>query len=155
MTSTSLRDRLTDDLKTAMKAGETARVSAVRLIIAKMKEADIAARPKGIDRISDEDLVPVLRSMVKQRNDSIALYKQGNREELAAREQAEITIIEAYLPAGLDAAGLDAAVDAAIAQTGATSAKDLGRVMGALKSAHGAALDMGRANELARARLSP
>ena len=150
----SLRQRFTDDLKTAMKSGDTARLSTIRLIIAKMKEADIAARPKGVDHVTDTELVPVLRSMVKQRHDSVALYRQGNREELAAREEAEIAVIETYLPAGLDGEALERAVEAAIADTGATSARDLGRVMAALKSAHGAALDMGRANGLARARLA-
>ena len=150
----SLRTRLSDDMKTAMKAGETARLSAIRMIMARLKDADIAARPKGITQLPDEDLVPVLRSMVKQRQDSVALYRQGGREELAEREAAEIQLIEAYLPATLDDAGLEDAVAKAIADTGAASAKDLGRVMAALKSAHGAALDMGRANQVARARLA-
>jgi uncharacterized protein YqeY len=150
----SLRTRLTDDLKTAMKAGDTARTSTIRLVIARMKETDIANRPKGVEQTSDEDLVPVLRSMVKQRQDSVALYRQGDREELAAKEEAEITLIETYLPASLDGPALDEAVTAAISDTGATSAKDLGRVMAALKSAHGTALDMARANQAARARLT-
>ena len=150
----SLRTRLSDDMKTAMKAGETARLSAIRMIMARFKDADIAARPKGITQLPDEDLVPVLRSMVKQRQDSVALYRQGGREELAEREAAEMQLIEAYLPATLDDAGLEDAVAKAIADTGAASAKDLGRVMAALKSAHGAALDMGRANQVARARLA-
>ena len=84
----SLRTRLSDDMKTAMKAGETARLSAIRMIMARFKDADIAARPKGITQLPDEDLVPVLRSMVKQRQDSVALYRLGGREELAEREAA-------------------------------------------------------------------
>ena len=150
----SLRTRLTDDLKTAMKSGDTARTSTIRLIIARMKETDIAGRPKGVEQTSDEDLVPVLRSMVKQRQDSVALYRQGDREELAAKEEAEIALIEAYLPASLDGPALDEAVASAITETGATSGKDLGRVMAALKSTHGTALDMARANAAARARLT-
>ena len=150
----SLRDRLSDDLKTAMKAGESARVSTIRLIIARMKDADIAGRPKGADHVTDDELVALLRSMVKQRHDSVALYRQGGREELAAKEEAEIALIGTYLPATLDGAGLEQAVTNAIADTGAKSAKDLGRVMAALKATHGAALDMGRANQVARARLT-
>ncbi len=150
----SLRTRFSDDLKTAMKAGDSARVSTVRMIIARMKEADIASRPKGVTQVSDDDLVPLLRSMIKQRHDSVTLYRQGGREELAEREEAEIRLIEHYLPASLDEAGLDQAVSRAIDETGATAAKDLGRVMAALKAAHGATLDMGRANQVARARLA-
>ena len=146
----SLRDRFTDDLKTAMKAGEKARVSTIRLIIARMKEADIAARPRGVDRVSDEDIAALLRSMVKQRRDSIALYRQGGREELAAGEEAEIAVIETYLPAGLDDAALLGAVADAIASTGAAGPKDMGRVMAALRASHGAELDMARANAIVR-----
>ncbi len=150
----SLRARFSDDLKSAMKAGEPARVSTIRLIIARMKDADIAGRPKGADQVTDDELTALLRSMVKQRHDSVALYRQGGRDELAAKEEAEIALIEAYLPATLDGAGLDEAVTKAIADTGAASSKDLGRVMAALKAAHGAALDMGRASQVARARLA-
>jgi uncharacterized protein YqeY len=149
----TLRTRLSDDLKVAMKAGEAARVSTIRLVLAKIKDADIAARPKGVDQLPDDELVGVLRSMVKQRHDSVALYRQGGREELADKELAEIKLIEAYLPASLDDAGLEAAIASAIEETGATSIKDLGRVMAVLKAAHGASLDMGRASQAARARL--
>ena len=151
----TLRTRLTDDLKAAMKSGDAPRVSTVRMIIAKIKEADIAARPKGVREVPDDDLLAVLRSMVKQRHDAIVLYRQGGRDELAERESAEIRLIETYLPPTLDEAGLADAVDQAIAATGATTVKDLGRVMAALKSAAGASLDMGRANGIARARLAP
>ena len=149
----SLRDRFTDDLKIAMKAGEKARVSTIRLIIARMKEADIASRPKGVELVPVEELAAMLRSMVKQRRDSIALYRQGGREELAAGEEREIAVIEAYLPAGLDEGQLDRAVADAIAATGAASPKDMGRVMAALKASHGTALDMARANAAVRVKL--
>ncbi len=150
----SIRDRLTDDLKTAMRAGDTARLSAIRLISARVKEADIAARPRGVERLPDEELVPVLRNMVKQRRDSAALYHQGNRPELAAKEEAEIAVIEGYLPAELDPGALDGAVADAIAETGAAGPKDIGRVMAALKAKHGGGLDMGRANAAVRAKLA-
>ena len=149
-----LRERFTDDLKIAMKAGEAKRVSTVRLIIARMKEADIASRPRGVERVGDDELVAMLRGMVKQRRDSIALYRQGNREELAAGEEAEIAVIDTYLPAALDASGLDRAVDEAIAASGASGPKEIGKVMAALKAAHGAALDMGQANAVVKAKLS-
>ena len=149
----SLRDRLSDDLKTAMRAHDAARVSTIRMITARVKDADIAARPSGVASLADDQLVPLLRNMVKQRRDAAELYLQGLRPELAAKEEAEITLIETYLPAGLDAAALAAAVDAAIAETGASSPKEMGRVMAALKAAHGAALDMGAANAAVRQKL--
>ncbi len=149
----SLRDRLGADLKAAMKGGEGLRVSTIRLVLARMKEVDIAARPKGVERVADDDLIPMLRSMVKQRHDSVALYRQGGREELAEREAAEIGIIEAYLPQGLDEAGLERAVMDAIAGTAAAGPRDIGKVMAALKASHGGGLDMARANALVRARL--
>ena len=150
----SLRDRFSHDLKTAMRAGDAPRVSTIRLVLARVKDADIAARPTGVAALADDQIVPVLRNMVKQRRDSVELYNQGNRPELAARELAEIAVIEAYLPTGLDGAALAAAVDDAIAATGATTPKDMGRVMAALKQAHGAALDMGAANAAVRQKLA-
>ena len=149
----SVRARLTDDLKTAMKAGDALRVSTVRMVMARLKDLDIAARPKGVERIGDDEVVGALRNMVKSRSESAAMYRQGDRGELAAKEDAEIAIIEAYLPVPMDDAALEAAVDAAVAQSGATGMRDMGRVMAALKTTHGAALDMARANLLVKARL--
>lgn len=149
----SLRDRLSDDLKAAMRAHDSALVSTIRMITARVKDADIAARPTGVEHLADDQLAPLLRNMVKQRRDAAELYLQGLRPELAAKEEAEIKVIEAYLPAGLDAAALDAAIDAAIAETGASSPKEMGRVMAALKAKHGAALDMGAANAVVRQKL--
>lgn len=149
----SLRTRLTDDLKTAMKAGDAMRVSTVRMILARLKDLDIAARPRGVERIGEGEIVSALRNMVKSRSEASAMYLQGGRAELSAKEDAEITIIEGYLPAPMQGADLEAAVDAAIAQAGATGMRDIGRVMAALKTTHGAALDMARANLLVKARL--
>lgn len=149
----SLRPRFSADLKTAMKAGDTLRVSTVRMIMARLKELDIAARPKGVEQIGEEEVVSALRNMVKSRAEAAAMYLQGGRAELAAKEQAEIAIIEDYLPAPMDDSALHAAIDAAIAQTGASGLRDMGRVMAALKAAHGATLDMTRANALVKARL--
>ncbi len=150
----SLRAEFTETLKTAMRAGDAARVSTIRLINAKLKEADIAARPKGIAAIPDDEIQTMLRGMVKSRRESVALYEQGNRPELAAKEMAEIAVIEAFLPQAMNQAAVEAAVDAAIAETGATSVKDMGKVMGLLKSRHGAALDMAIANPFVRAKLA-
>jgi uncharacterized protein len=150
----SLRAEFTEALKTAMRAGDAARVSTIRLMNAKLKEADIAARPKGITAIPDDEIQAMLRGMVKSRRESVALYEQGNRPELAAKEMAEIAVIESFLPQAMDQAAVEAAVAAAIAETGASSIKDMGKVMGLLKSRHGAALDMAIANPIVRAKLA-
>ncbi len=150
----ALRDQFTEQLKAAMRAGDAPRVSTLRMITAKLKDTDIAARPKGVPQIPDEEILAMLRGMVKSRRESVDLYRQGNRPELAAKEEAEIAVIEAFLPAQLDDAALAASVDAAIAATGATAVKDMGRVMAALKERHGAALDLSRAGPIVRAKLA-
>ena len=147
-----LRSRFTEEMKAAMKAGDAPRTSAVRMIIAKLKEVDIAARPSGVDKVPDEQVTSMLRGMVKSRRESVDLYRQGGRADLQAKEEAEITVIESFLPQQMDDAQIAALVDAAIAETGATSVKDMGKVMAALKK-HGGALDMARANPLVKARL--
>jgi uncharacterized protein len=151
----ALRDQFSDQLKASMRAGDAPRTSTLRMVVAKLKDSDIAARPKGITAIPDDEILAMLRGMVKSRRESVELYTKGNRPELAAKELAEITVIESFLPAQMDAATLDAAVAAAIAETGAAAMKDMGKVMGALKAKFGAALDMGAAGPLVRAKLSP
>lgn len=150
----TLRTRFTDEMKASMRAGDAPRTSTIRMIMAKLKDTDIAARPRGGDPVSDDEITAMLRGMVKQRREAAELYVQGNRPELAAKEQAEIVVIEAFLPQQMDDAALQQAVDRAVAETGATSPKEMGRVMAALKAAHGAALDMGRIGPLVKARLS-
>jgi uncharacterized protein YqeY len=150
----SLRDQFTDQLKVSMKAGDSARTSTLRMILAKLKDTDIAARPKGIDKVSDDEVLSMLRGMVKSRRESEALYQQGHRPELAAKENAEIAIIETFLPQQMDDAAMEAAVTGAIAEVGATSIKDMGKVMAALRAKHAAALDMSKAGPLVKARLS-
>jgi uncharacterized protein YqeY len=150
----ALRDQFTTDLKTAMKAGDAPRVSTLRMILAKLKDTDIAARPKGIAAIPDDEIMAMLRGMVKSRRESVALYAQGNRPELVAKEEAEIAVIEAFLPQQMDEAALTEAAAAALAETGAASIKDMGKVMAALKARHGAALDMARAGAVVRAKLA-
>jgi uncharacterized protein YqeY len=151
----SVRERFSDALKTSMKAGDSARTSTMRMIMAKLKDADIAARPKGVTAIPDDEVMAVLRGMVKSRRESVDLYRQGNRPELAAKEEAEIAVIEEFLPQAMDDTAIAAAVDKAIADTGAASPKDMGKVMAALKAAHGAALDMSRASPVVKAKLTP
>jgi len=123
------------------------------MIQAKLKDTDIAARPKGVTAVPDDEIFAMLRSMIKSRRDAVALYKQGGREELAAKEEAEITVIEEFLPRTLSGERLEAAVKEAIAATGAASAKDMGRVIGALKAKHGASLDMGATSAAVKAAL--
>ncbi|MBB5372677.1 GatB/YqeY domain-containing protein [Acidocella aromatica] len=150
----SLREDLTAAVKTSMLARNAERTSALRMIQAKLKDTDIAARPKGVEQVSDEEILAMLRSMIKSRRDSVALYRQGGREELAAKEEFEIAVISEFLPQTLEGEALEAAIKEAIAATGAVSAKDMGKVVGALKAKHGAALDMGVASAAVRAALA-
>ena len=150
----SLREQFTDQLKVSMKAGDTARTSTLRMIMAKLKDTDIAARPKGIDKVPDDEVIGMLRGMVKSRRESVVLYEQGNRPELAAKETAEIVVIEAFLPQQMDDAAMAQAVADAIAAAGAASIKDMGKVMAALRASHAGTLNMSKAGPLVKARLS-
>ncbi len=149
----ALREQFTEHLKAAMRAGDAPRVSTLRMILAKLKDTDIAARPKGIPAVPEEEIVAMLRGMAKSRRESVDLYRQGNRPDLVAKEEAEIAVIESYLPQQMDAAATEQAVAAAIAALGATGIKDMGRVMAALKAQHAATLDMARVGPLVRAKL--
>jgi len=147
----SLRDRFMDELKAAMRGGDAARVSTLRMIQARLKDTDIAARPGP--PVDDAAIVGMLRGMAKSRAESVAMYRQGGREELAAKEEAEIAVIEGFLPRQMDDAAMEAAVAAAVAETGAASIKDMGKVMAALKAKHAATLDMAKAGPMVKARL--
>lgn len=149
----SLREKLTAAVKESMLARNAERTSALRMIQAKLKDTDIAARPKGVEKVSDEEIQAMLRSMIKSRRDSVALYRQGGREELAVKEENEIAVIAEFLPQTLEGEALAAAIAEAIASTGATSAKDMGKVVGALKAKHGASLDMAVASAAVKAAL--
>jgi len=149
----SLRDQITAAVKTAMLARDAERTSTLRMVQAKLKDTDIAARPKGITAIPDDEIFAMLRSMIKSRRDAVALYRQGGREELAAKEEAEISVIEEFLPQTLAGDALAAAIQAAITESGATSAKDMGKVIGALKAKYGAALDMAAVSPAVKASL--
>ncbi len=148
----TLRTAFSDALKTSMKAGDAPRTSTLRMILARVKDADIAARPG--DPLTDDAITAVLRGMVKSRRESVDLYRQGHRPELAAKEEAEIAVIEGFLPRQMGDAALAEAVAEAVAATGAAGPKDMGRVMAALKAKHAAALDMARATPLVKARLA-
>lgn len=147
----SLRDRFMDELKAAMRAGDSARVSTLRMIQAKLKDTDIAARPGP--PVDDAGIIAMLRGMAKSRAESVTMYRQGGREELAAKEEAEIAVIESFFPQQMDEAAMAAAIDAAVAETGAASIKDMGKVMAALKGKHAAVMDMAKAGPMVKTRL--
>jgi uncharacterized protein YqeY len=141
-----LREAITDRMKTALRAKDTRTLSTVRLIMAALKDRDIAARSDGNKaEIPDPEILRMLQGMVKQRRESIALYQQGNRPELAEREAEEITVIESFLPRQMDEAGIEAAAKAAIAESGAAGIKDMGKVMAALRERHAGVIDLARA----------
>lgn len=149
-----LRAQLNDALKTAMKAHDARAVSTVRMILAGLKDRDIAARGKGnASGISEAEIQQMLQSMVKQRRESMALYEQGNRPELVAQEQAEIAIIEGFMPKQLSDSEIEQAVADAIAATGAQAAKDMGRVMALLREKHAGQLDFAKAGAAAKRKL--
>ena len=150
----SLREQFTDQLKASMKAGTAARTSTLRMILARLKDIDIAARPKGVDKVPDEEVLAMLRGMVKSRRESVDLYRQGNRQDLVDKEESEIAVIESFLPQQMDDAATAQAIDAAVAETGATSIKEMGKVMAALRARHAATLDMAKAGPMVKARLS-
>jgi len=140
-----LRQRLNDDLKTAMKARDQAAVSTLRMVLATLKDRDIAVRPQGItDGIDEAAIIDMLQKMVKQRQESIELYKKGGRQELVDQEQGEIDIIERYMPQKLSEAAASDAIDQVIAELGATSIKDMGKVMAALKERFSGQLDFAK-----------
>ena len=149
-----LRDDLQNALKTAMLAKDTVTTSAVRMIIAGQKEKDVEARGKGKEKATDEELMAMMQTMIKQRNDSIKMYIDGNRPELADKEKAEIAIIERFLPKQMSDDEIAAVVKTLIAETGASSMKDMGKIMGALKSKYAGQLDMGKANGIIKNLLS-
>ncbi len=147
MGETMLRQQLSDALKQAMLTKDTRVVSTVRLILAALKDRDIAARPKGqSDGIGEDEIRQMLQSMIKQRRESISLYQQGNRPELAQQEADEIAVIERFLPRQMDEAETQAAVKAAIAEAGAAGIKDMGKVMAILKGRHAGEMDFTKAS---------
>ena len=149
-----LRDDLQNALKTAMLAKDSVTTSAVRMIIAGMKEKDVEARGKGLEKASDDILLSMMQTMIKQRNDSIKMFVDAGRLELADKENKEITVIERFLPKQMNEEEMQNAIKTLIAETGASSMKDMGKIMGALKSKYSGQMDMGKANGLIKNLLS-
>ena len=142
----SLKQRLTDDMKAAMKGGDKGSLGVIRLVNAAIKQKEVDERIE----LDDAAVLAVLEKMVKQRKDSVSQYEGAGREDLAAIERAEIVVIERYLPAKLDEAAILAAIDAAIAQTGASGAADMGKLMGVLKPKLAGQADMGQVSALVK-----
>ena len=146
----SLKQQLTDDMKSAMKAGEKDRLAVIRLINAAIKQKEVDERVEMTDAL----VLAVLEKMVKQRKDSITQYEAAAREDLAAVERYELGVIETYLPARMDETAILAAIDAAMAQTGAAGPADIGKLMGVLKPALAGQADMGLVSKLVKQKLS-
>jgi uncharacterized protein YqeY len=149
-----LRDTIKAAQIESMKAGDKTRLAAVRLILAKLKDKDIELRTAA--NVPDDDVVvtDVLQKMAKQRRESITLYEQGGRQELAEVEKSELAVIETFLPQQMSDDEVQAAIAAIIAETGAEGMKDMGKVVAALKAKHGTQLDMGKASGLVKAALA-
>jgi len=150
-----LRSELNDALKQAMKAKDQQTLATVRLILAALKDRDIQARSSGnLDGVPEQDILEMLQKMVKQRRESIALYDQGGRADLVAKEEAEIGVIERFLPKPLDEAETEAAIDSVVVELEAASIKDMGRVMAVLKERYPGRMEFGRASQLVKKRLA-
>ncbi|HXZ68908.1 MAG TPA: GatB/YqeY domain-containing protein [Alphaproteobacteria bacterium] len=147
-----MREKLRDDMKAAMKAKETRRLSTIRLMLAAIQERDNAA-PNG--KIPDEEIPPVLTKMVRQRKESLETYEKAGREDLAKVEREEILIIESYLPKQMSEPEVRTAIAALVKEIGATSPKDMGKVMGALKARFSGQMDMAKANGIVKELLTP
>jgi uncharacterized protein YqeY len=148
-----MRTKLMDAQKAAMKAGDKARLATLRMMLAGIKDRDIAGRTSGAEHISDAEIIELLAKMVKSREESIKLYHEGGREDLAANEAAEVAVIREFMPQQMDADAAKAAIAAIVAELGAAGMKDMGRVMAAVKARHGATLDGGTASALVKAAL--
>jgi uncharacterized protein YqeY len=148
-----IRDDIKTALVSAMKGGDKARTATIRLIQAAIKNRDIELRTSAAPADDDAMVAEVLQKMVKQRRESIILYQQGGRPELADAEKAEVEVIEGFLPAQMGEEEANAAIDAIVSETGASSLKDMGRVMALVKERHAGQLDMSKASALVKARL--
>ena len=147
-----MREKIREDMKAAMKAKETRRLSTIRLILAAVQERDNAA-PTG--KIADGDIPPVLTKMVRQRRESLETYEKAGREDLATIEREEIAIIEGYLPKQMSEAEALAAISGLVKELGAAGPKDMGKVMGALKERYAGQMDFGKASGLVKELLTP
>ena len=150
-----LRDQLNEALKEAMRAREMGAVGTIRLILAKLKEVDIAQRTEANrEGVGDDRILSMLQGMIKQRNESIQLYEKGNRADLADKEKAEIVVIQRFLPKQMDDAAVEAAVKDAVASAGAKSIKDMGGVMAALKAKYAGQMDFAKASAVVKKTLA-
>ncbi len=148
-----MREKITADLKAAMKSGDRATVDALRLINAALKDKDIEARVSG-KSVSEDDVLAVLQKMIKSRQESLDIYEKNNRPDLAEKERFEIAVISGYLPQQLSEAEVAEAIKAAVAELGATSIKDMGKVVAALKAKYTGRMDFAKASALVKAALS-
>ena len=149
-----LRQRLNDELKAAMKSRDQRATSTLRLILAALKDRDIAARPRGVtDGVDETEIIDMLQKMVRQRQESIVLYKQGNRPELAAQEQGEIDMIERFLPQKMSDTEAAMAVESVVTELGAATIKDMGRVMAALKERYAGRMDFAKVGQQVKQKL--
>jgi uncharacterized protein YqeY len=149
----SLRERFTQEMKDAMKGGDKSRLAAIRMIQAALKDRDIEARGAGKE-VSEEDILALLQKMVKSRQESLTMYEQAGREDLAATERGEIAVIQTFLPAQMSDEDVKAAIAAAITETGATAMKDMGKVVGVLKAKFTGQMDFAKASALVKAALN-
>ena len=149
-----MRQQFSDALKEAMKAGDKRRVSTVRLITSALKDRDIEQRGLGKEPLSDDEILGLLTKMVKQRQESMKIYEDNARPELAEQEREEIAIIMGFMPQQMDEAAVKAAIDAAVAETGAAGMKDMGKVMAALREKFAGRMDFGKASAAIKARLA-
>jgi uncharacterized protein YqeY len=145
-----MRERFTQEMKDAMKSGDKRRLSTVRLIQAALKDKDIEARGAGKGQASEEEILGLLQKMIKQRQESAGIYEQAGRGELATQEREEAEIIAAFLPKQMDEAETRQAIQTAIAETGAASMKDMGKVIGALRGKYAGRMDFAKASGLAK-----
>ena len=150
MSAPTLKAQISEDMKTAMRAKDSARLSTVRMLLAAMKQREVDERIE----LSDADVLAIVEKMIKQRRESIAQFDKGGRPELAEAEKAEIAVLSAYLPQQLDEAEVAAAIDAALAETGAKSPADMGKLMAVLKPRLAGRADMGKVSGLVKARLA-
>jgi uncharacterized protein YqeY len=151
----TLRTQFNDSLKDAMRAKDQRAVSTLRLILTELKNRDIDARSRGVtDGIDEPSILSMLQTMVKQRNESAGMYEQGGRPELAQQEREEITVIERFLPKQMTDEESAAAIDTIVTELGASSIKDMGKVMAELKARHAGQMDFAKAGGLVKARLS-
>jgi uncharacterized protein len=150
-----LRTQINDAMKEALRAKDERTLATTRLIISRMRDLDIAARPKGNqDGIGDEEILAMLQGMIKQRRESISMYEKGNRPDLVKQESEEIAVIERFMPKQLDEATIKEAIEKAVTSTGASSIKDMGKVMGELKKTYTGQMDFSKAGSMVKARLA-